>query len=89
MGGTVLALRGKPSYSYSGGSELVALPATVAASTSVAVDQEYRFVLDPGAYVLEARLGGSNEPADTVGPFASVTITAGVTSFTPIPDNCK
>lgn len=89
VGGTVLALRGMPSYSYSGGSELVTLPTSVAASTDVADDQEFRFVLDPGRYVLEARMGGPIEPPDAMGPFTSVTVKPGVTVFAPIPNHCK
>lgn len=87
--GTVLALRGTVSLVPGPVGSEVVLPTSVAASTSVATNQLYRFVLDPGHYVLEARLGGPNELADTVGPYAPITVRSGVTSFAPIPNHCK
>ena len=60
------------------------LPTTAVAQESVAVNATYRFVLDPGQYVLQAQF----PPPANVLPFASVTLRAGDNLGVDIPNMC-
>jgi hypothetical protein len=62
-----------------------ALPTTVVVEESVAVNGTYRFVLDPGSYVLQGRF----PPPTNVLPSTSVMLRAGDNLKADIPNVCK
>ena len=60
-------------------------PTTAVAQEAVAVNVTYRFVLNPGPYVLQAQF----PPPANVRPFTSVTLQAGDNLKIDIPNMCK
>ncbi len=79
--GTVTVLKGQI---VGGGTGRLVMPTTAVARQSVATDAMYRFVLEPGPYVLQAQF----PPPSNVLPFASVTVHAGDELHVDIPNMC-
>ena len=84
--GTVTVLKGQVTVRSTGPytSENV-FPTTVIAQENVAMNGTYRFVLDPGQYVLRARYSSGGDSW----PFAEVTLRAGSNLKIDIPSRCK
>lgn len=91
VAGTVTVLRGQVSWKPDGpGSFLAVLPTARVAEQSVATNATYRFVLDPGSYVLQAHFAGARFASlDAVVPYIEVTVSAGKVTAQSIPNECK
>src|SRR5712691_2650905 len=85
VAGIVTVLAGHVNGHSTGcGTSTDVLPTTVVTQQSVTTYAKYRFVLDPGSYVLQARF----PPPSKVAPFTSVTLRAGDNLRVDIPDGC-
>ena len=89
MTGTVYVLRGAVSLTQSGYSELIALPTDEVTSAVTSPTQPFRFILEPGHYVLEAMFDGATPSPGPVGPYMAITVHAGVSLDATIPNRCK
>jgi hypothetical protein len=86
VAGTVTVLKGQETLRSTGPSTYVTVfPTTVVTQQSVVTNGTYRFVLDPGQYVLRARYS----PPGDVAPFVNVTLRAGTNLKVDIPNMCK
>jgi hypothetical protein len=90
VAGTVTVFRGQVTWKPIGlGSSVAVLPTAQVAEQAVATNATYRFVLDPGSYVLQAHYAEARfDSADTVGPFIAVAVTSGVVAPVSIPNEC-
>lgn len=91
VAGTVTVFRGKITWKPDGpGSYLAVLPTARVADQSVATNANYRFVLDPGSYVLQAHFTAAGDAyPDAVTPFIGVTVRAGLETDQSIINACK
>lgn len=90
VAGTVRVLRGQVTWKpIAPGESAAVLPTTQVAELTLATNATYRFVLEPGSYVLQGHYAGTDyEAPNTVTPFVAVTVTAGATSAVSIPNQC-
>ena len=90
VAGTVTVLRGQVAWKPAGpGSSVAVLPTAQVAEQSVATNATYRFVLDPGSYVLQAHYAGARFASpDAIVPFIAVTVRSGVVTPASIPNEC-
>jgi len=79
--GTVTVLKGQI---VAGSAGRLVIPTTVVARQSVTTNAMYRFVLEPGPYVLQAQFS----PPSNILPFARVTVHAGDDLHVDIPNMC-
>lgn len=89
MAGTVYVLRGTVSLTRTDSSVLAALPTDAVASAVTGPTQPFRFILEPGHYVLEAMFDGATPSPGPVGPYMAITVHAGVSLDATIPNYCK
>jgi hypothetical protein len=83
--GTVIALRGRPTWKDNGpGTYRLQLPATAAARQHVAEGQPFSFDLSVGQYVLVV-----GDDGRSVLSFVDVTVTAGRVLHQDLPNLCK
>jgi hypothetical protein len=84
--GTVTVLKGQVTLRSTGPSTYVdVFPTTVITQAIVVTNGTYRFVLDPGQYVLRAQYS----PPGDMAPFTNVTLRAGTNLKIDIPNMCK
>jgi hypothetical protein len=83
--GTVTVLAGSVGWENAGPSYGFVFPTAVAAQQTVTTNSSYQFVLAPGHYVLRAKY----PPPGNGEPFIEVTVKAGATVHTDIPNICK
>jgi hypothetical protein len=90
VAGTVTVFRGQVTWKPAGpGSSVAVLPTAQVAEQTVGTNATYRFVLDPGSYVLQAHYAGARfASADAVVPFIAVTVRSGVVAPVSIPNEC-
>jgi hypothetical protein len=82
--GTVVVLRGVTTLKTAGpGVQQTVFPTETVTTALVRKDEQYRFSLPPGQYVLVAHL-----EAASVVPWVSVSVTAGQTTHEDIPNMC-
>lgn len=85
--GTVSVLKGRLTWKALGaGMSTPVLPALLVAQATVTADSSYRFVLDPGQYVLR---GDDSSAIAVPGRFISVTVKTGLIMDVDIPNACK
>lgn len=91
VAGMVRVLRGEVTWRPSGPGSLTAiLPATQVDEQTVGTESRYRFVLNPGQYVLQAQYAGSRFAGpDAVRPYIPIIVRAGTTLAASIPNECK
>jgi len=84
--GTVTVLKGQVTWQSTGQGNLVnVFPTRVLTRERVATNATYRFVLEPGQYVLEAQF----PPPSNVLPYTVVTVSAGDKLSVDIPNMCR
>ena len=84
--GTVTVLNGHVTWQSTGQGNLVnVFPTRVVAQERVATNATYRFVLEPGEYVLEAQF----PPPSNVLPYTAVTVRVGDHLSVDVPNMCK
>jgi hypothetical protein len=87
VAGIVTVFRGTVTWKpVAPGTYLAVLPTARVAEQSVATNSTYRFVLDPGSYVLQAHYAGAS--ANAIGPFIGVTVRTGQVTDGSIPNVC-
>lgn len=91
MAGTVAVFRGHVTWKPTEpGNWVAVLPTARVAEQRVATNATYRFVLDPGSYVLQAHYAGARfASADAIVPFIAVTVRGGAVVPVSIPNECK
>jgi hypothetical protein len=83
--GTVTVLKGQVTWkSASGGNYVAIFPTSVVGQESVAANATYRFALEPGRYVMEARFPQPSNAA----PYIDITVQPGDDIWVDIPNQC-
>jgi hypothetical protein len=83
--GTVTVLKGQVTWkSTAEGNHEGVFPTSVVDQQSVATNAPYRFALEPGRYVLEARF----PPPSNAAPYIDITVQPGDDIWVDIPNQC-
>lgn len=84
--GTVTVLKGRVAWKSTAQGDYLqdVLPTSVVAQESIATNATYRFALEPGQYVLQARF----PPRADYGPYIEITVQPGDDLWVDIPNRC-
>ncbi len=84
--GTVTVLKGRVALKSTAQGDYIqdVLPTNVVTQESIATNATYRFALEPGQYVLEARF----PPPANYDPYIEITVQPGADLWVDIPDQC-
>jgi hypothetical protein len=83
--GTVTVLEGRVTWSSVSEANYIAIfPTRVIGQETIAANSTYRFALEPGQYVLEARF----TPPSNAAPYIDITVQPGDDIWVDIPNQC-